>query len=327
MGSLLLLAIAFTDIDAQLKLVVLLFFAYSLICATQDIAVDGLAVLTLTRREHGIGNSMQMGGYYLGELLGGAVILIVLGLYGWTWSMLALAGFFLLPLIPLLRYKEATCPVAVDDRPRFSSIGQYFRGEDKVWIWVLILYMGNQVLARTLLPSLLSKLNYSEVAIGSIIAIFGNTAAVAGAVLGGIWMNKFGRKRSLIAYGLLKIVAFSTLFLLLDSSSPRAVVYGVVMFNDFAAGLATAALFTVMMDKCSLNHPGTDFTIQQSVNQVGIIFFAILGGRLADKVGFGGLFTSAIVLGIISVLLVWKGMRWKGIELSSEKPVNPEGTL
>ena len=320
LGTLLLVFAAFSEPQDHLLRICILFFGYSFFCATQDIAVDGLAVLSLNKREHGMGNSMQMGGYYLGELLGGAVLLIVLGTFGWTATILSLAALFLLPLIPLIPFKEPQCPVDNEERPSMKSIADWFKRNEIMWVILLIVYTGNQVLARTLFPSLLTDRNFSETEIGQLVGIWGNGASLVGALLGGLLMNKLGRKNSIILYSILKLAAFSLLFFLLDESLSYQKALFVIATNDFCAGLATVALFTVMMDKCNLNRPGTDFTIQQSINSIGILVFVILSGTIAKAFGYGGLFYAAIIIGVLSVILALFGIKWNKVEVNGGFP-------
>jgi len=162
-GAIVLASAAFLDLESQLVQIILLFLFYSFLCATQDIAVDGLAVLSLNKKQHGIGNSLQMGGYYLGELLGGAAILVIFDQYGWTASILTLSVFFLLPLPFLLPFREKELAPDVENvRPSFGHISSYFKKENTFWLILLFIYMGNQILARTLLPSFLAERHFSD---------------------------------------------------------------------------------------------------------------------------------------------------------------------
>ncbi len=306
-GALVLASAAFLDLESQLIQVILLFLFYSFLCATQDIAVDGLAVLSLNKKQHGIGNIFQMGGYYLGELLGGAAILIIFDQYGWTASILTLSVFFLLPLPFLLPFREKElAPNEESARPGFGHIASYLKKENNYWLFLLFIYMGNQILARTLLPSLLAERHFSESEIGFTIGVFGNAASIAGAVLGGLFIQSLGRKRSLITYGLLKIPAFFLLLVIPNMAMSHGWVIASILCNDFMAGLATVALFTVMMDKCRRESPGTDFTIQQSLNAIGVVLFVFLSGAILHSFGFTVLVISAAIIGLISVVFVWK---------------------
>jgi len=314
-GAGVLVIAAFLPLESSMIQITLLFLIYSLICATQDIAVDGLTVLSLSKRQHGIGNSIQMGGYYLGELLGGAVILILFDQYGWTVSILALAALFLTPLIPVARYKEPHCPVDLDNKPSFASINSFFKQEEGWWVVLLVLYMGNQILAKTLLPTMLADQGMGKGDIGMLTGVWGNSASFVGAVLGGLLINKIGRKQSLIGYGLIKIpVIYLIIFIGQDDTSVNLTRF-VILINEFISGLATVTLFTIMMDKCRNNSPGTDFTIQQSVNSIGILIFVIMSGAIRSYLGHEVLVVTATLLALISATIAWKGLNWNHIQL------------
>lgn len=306
-GALVLGLIAFMDIESQLNQIVLLFLFYSFLCATQDIAVDGLAVLALSKKQHGLGNSMQMGGYYLGELLGGAVILIILDQFGWTISILTLALLYLIPLFVLLPYKESRSPSpSKQNFYGMEEIKSYFKGEQVIWILLLVLYMGNQVLARTLLPSLLKERSFSDTEVGFTIGVFGNSASIVGAMVGGLLMEYLGRKRSLLIYGLIKIPIFFLLLMVPMLQISDVLVIGGIMLNDLMAGCAAVALFTVMMDKSRLSSPGTDFTIQQSINAIGVVIFVVLSGIIQRHFGYTAVVFLASSIGLLSLFLIWK---------------------
>ena len=52
---------------------------------------DGLAVRTLRESERGTGNGVQVGGYYVGQVLGGGAVLLLYDRLGWTAALLAMA--------------------------------------------------------------------------------------------------------------------------------------------------------------------------------------------------------------------------------------------
>ena len=54
--------------------------------------------------------------------------------------------------------------------------------------------------------------------------------------------------------------------------------------GQFVGSMATAALFTAMMDRCDPDQGGTDYTAQASVVLVASFGGAVMGGRLADGV-------------------------------------------
>src|SRR5262245_28080071 len=75
------LAAARTD---QPQVLYALIFLMNLFAATQDIAVDALAVSWLDPEELGPGNALQVIGYKLGMLTGGGLLLVIRGqVLGW----------------------------------------------------------------------------------------------------------------------------------------------------------------------------------------------------------------------------------------------------
>ncbi|MFT5121653.1 MAG: PAT family beta-lactamase induction signal transducer AmpG [Verrucomicrobiales bacterium] len=79
---------------------------FMLLASTQDIATDGLAVKMLEPQERGMGNGVQVGGFYLGQILGGGLILVVYGLFGWRAALLTMAALMALPLLSLHAFVE-----------------------------------------------------------------------------------------------------------------------------------------------------------------------------------------------------------------------------
>lgn len=85
--------------EDDLGLVVLLFLVLNVFAATQDIAVDGWAVRLLKGEDLGPANSAQVGGFKVGNLLGGGVLVGLLGTIGWAgdfWLMSVLIACVLL---------------------------------------------------------------------------------------------------------------------------------------------------------------------------------------------------------------------------------------
>ena len=70
-----LLAVAGWPPSRSLTPLLVTVFVVNLLAATQDIATDGLAVELLAPSERGLANGVQVGGYRLGMILGGGVLL------------------------------------------------------------------------------------------------------------------------------------------------------------------------------------------------------------------------------------------------------------
>ncbi|MHC5831246.1 MAG: MFS transporter, partial [Nostoc sp.] len=80
-------------------------FVMCFFCCLQNIATDALAVGLLDVNERGFGNGVQIGGSYLGAVIGGGVMLSLLNYWGWKATMFTLALLVVMALLPILLHK------------------------------------------------------------------------------------------------------------------------------------------------------------------------------------------------------------------------------
>src|SRR4029450_9549062 len=91
----------FTAWVAALPLFLAVLFCMNLVSATQDIATDGYAVITLKPEWRGLGNSIQVVGYKLGMVVGSGVLLWLVARHGWRTSYAGLACLMLAVIVPV----------------------------------------------------------------------------------------------------------------------------------------------------------------------------------------------------------------------------------
>ena len=92
---------AFASLSSPTNLFVLSFIVFFLnfFAATQDIAVDGIAVALLTSEELGKGNTAQVVGYKIGSIFGGGVLVWFMDSLGWSGLFLVLALLYIEALL------------------------------------------------------------------------------------------------------------------------------------------------------------------------------------------------------------------------------------
>jgi len=78
----------------------------------------------------------------------------------------------------------------------------------------------------------------------------------------------------------------------------------VVCFEQFADGLATVALFTLMMDACRQSSPGVDYSLQASLLVIVTGVVSLNSGVVADTLGYGVVFGGGAVLTLAALLPV-----------------------
>jgi MFS family permease len=86
--------------------------------------------------------------------------------------------------------------------------------------------------------------------------------------------------------------------------------YVLVMLEHLSGGMGTAALFTIMMDKCRTGLSATDYSLQASVQVMAAVLAAALSGFSAHLLGYEGHFLLAAGISSLAVLLVMINARW-----------------
>lgn len=297
---------AFVSLQTNFIVLFGLLMAMATLAASQDIATDALAVGLLTPSERGWGNGIQMAGNYLGAMLGGGVMLVLLNQWGWTRSLLALALMVVVALVPILRHREHLPQEhAKTDLPMWMDLVNFYR-RPGVWRWLMLLtlYVVGGSMAESMFRPLLVDIGLSLADIGWLLGVVGNGASIVGAVVSGLLVVPLGRRRSLLVFGLLQTLAILTYLLPAAGVSNRPMLYLVTIVAGFANSAIFTVSSTVMMDKSRLSMAGTEFTAQTSMVYFGAFLAAGISGVIASAIGYQGLFGVSAAVALLTVVLI-----------------------
>ena len=258
-------------------------FVTALLASTQDIATDGLAVSLLTHEERGLGNGVQVAGYRLGMVIGGGALLIVLSRQGWSATFASMALLMALASLPILLWREPPPPARETMPPTPWHFMWTFVTRPGVGVWLLLLvaYKLGEQLGGAVNKPMLVDLDLSLETIGWL-AGADSVASLLGALLGGWLTGRTDRRRALVGLGMLQATGVALWALPALWSLDVAAIGAIRVYDGFVGSMATAALFTAMMDVCDDEAGGTDFTLQASVVLVAGFLGTLLGGRVAD---------------------------------------------
>ena len=142
--------------------------------------------------------------------------------------------------------------------------------------------------------------------IGWLLGTAGFTAGLLGALAGGALVIRLGRVPSLLLFGALQACSVALYSLPAFGLTSQAMLYAVCTLEHFAGGMATAALFTMMMDVCRRESAATDYTLQASVVVLATGVLSALSGFSAEALGYGGHFLCAGACCLIGLGLIWK---------------------
>jgi PAT family beta-lactamase induction signal transducer AmpG len=275
----------------------------NLLAATQDIATDGLAIDMLAPAERGLGNGLQVAGYRVGMIVGGGALLIFHDRLGWPRTFLAMAALTALATVPIAAAREpGRIPGAAD---RSQQGRHFFRRPGAARLLLLLAaYKAGDAFATGMLRPFLADAGLTLEDIGWLLGTVGFVAGLLGALAGGVLVNRIGRRSSLTAFGLLQAASVAGYAYLALSKPGQPALYVAAAAEHFAGGMATAALFTCMMDWCESDSSATDYTVQASTVVVATAGASAASGFSAQAFGYFGHFCLATVLALGAVVAV-----------------------
>lgn len=304
-----LVALAFVGLSpagGQLALVVALILTINLAMATQDVITDGLAVRWLPPHWRGLANTIQVAGYKVGMLVGGALLLVAADYLGVGTAMLIPAVLLLAGYLIIARFRQFKGPIVDRDGDAPSpSLREGFTGFMSLpgmttWLLLLASYKVADAMGSGMVRPMLSDGGWSrpDIATFTLISTF---AGLLGAAAGGWIYQQLGSRRSLIYLGLAQALTIAAWALVAEWGARTGLVYTVGMLEQAADGASTVALFAVMMSLCRQGWEGTDFTVQASIQVVSAGLFGLIGGLMAEATGYAPLLMLAGALGALVV--------------------------
>jgi PAT family beta-lactamase induction signal transducer AmpG len=305
-ASVVLAAIAATAASEALPVLLAAVLLINLLSATQDVATDGLAVDMLASHERGLANGVQVAGYRVGMIVGGGALLIVHDELGPTLTFGAMALLTALASVPIVLTDEppAASPRATPQlrRPHFVRRP----GAARILL-LIVTYKAGEAFASGMFRPFLADLGLGLAEVGWMVGTTGSVAGLAGAVAGGALVNPLGRRPALLIFGALQAATVAS-YAYLAISAPGLLELSILCgVEHFAGGMATAALFTCMMDWSRSECGATDFTVQACAMAIATGIATAISGVSADLLGYAGHFALGAALATLSLVGV---ARW-----------------
>lgn len=286
---------------ARLGVLLLLYVTLS---ATQDIAIDAYTIETTSGRELGVANSVRIGAYRGASFVSSALLVYVAARQGWPAAFLMgatitaalAAGSLVLPESSRgVRHAQALA----------EPIAALFR---RPGIWAVLLF------------ALLFKLDISAMdpmtkpfwvarglSLDQIAALTTGRliATLAGAALGGVLATRIGIFRALWTMGLVQLLS-SLGYSLAAAPAHHGLITGAALFENFAAGLGTAAFLAFLMSVCERRYAASQFALLSAVYALSRWAVGLASGVLAERFGFAHYFLLTFALGLPAyALLPW----------------------
>ncbi|UMR30037.1 MFS transporter [Massilia sp. MB5] len=304
------LALLLLPLETALLAVIGLLLALMLVCVTQDIVTDGMAVQTLAGPQRGLGNSMQIGGSYLGYVLGGGMLVTVVGHSGWQEGLIYLAVLLALcsaPALWLRRRGVAAQPEAIGAESPAAPPSLRAAWRRMPLRWGMATVVAAQASLRWFSAIMLTYLvdrGFAVVEVGLLSGGGVAAAGISGAFLAGVLLKRLARRHVLrLSLGL--HLALQLAYLLIESRGWHAkpLLAGVFLLFCVAMAFGFVALYTIMMDLASPAQAGTDFSLLQCTDAWCALVFGMAAGAVTAALGYGATFAITSGLALLGLLL------------------------
>ncbi|WP_338869128.1 MFS transporter [Myxococcus stipitatus] len=295
----------------SLKLLLGLILVMNLFAATQDIAVDGLAVDMLRPEELGLGNSVQVVGYKLGMLTGGGLLVWASKYLGWSGLFLAMGALCAVALGVTMLAREApareptSMPSAGSAEPRLSwaQWWEHLRAlVARPGVGWLLLFIGTYKLGETMADVLykpfLVDAGIPAWRIGQWVGTWGNAASIAGSIAGGVLAMRMPMLGALALTASLRVLPLVGRWWLASHGVSDEGVIGVTLAEELVGGALTTVMFAFMMSRVDRSIGATHYTLLASIEVWGKAPAGPLAGWLADSThGLGWGYAPVFLLG------------------------------
>lgn len=306
-------AAALVSPQDDLTLLLVLVFCMNLCAATQDIAVDGLAVDLLDDDELGPGNAAQVVGFKVGMLTSGGLLMAATDRIGWTGLFAAMSGLVVLVLLVSLTFREPApsgqhaAPQRLKDILR--ALGRTMTLPGAGWVLAFIAtYKLGESMADTMFKPFLVDAGFTAAAIGELVGTYGMAFSVVGSILGGLLAARVPLTRAIAITATLRILPIVGEWWLSTTTPTEGAVLAVTCAEHLFGGMLTPCMFAFMMSRVDRRVGAAHYTLLASVEVFGKAPASWLSGVIADAYGYSVTFGLA-VLGAAGFLLLLRPIR------------------
>jgi len=301
-----LLIVAAVDFHTNFQLLLIAIVLNNFFCATQDVAIDSLAVSVLREEERGRGNGFMFGGQYLGIALGGGGAVFVFGIWGFDVALMYVSSLLLLSwLFVLIFVKDPD--VERHPEPSHADVAGTLARELKVFLNELhigfmrsgrgpklalifaLLPCGAMALQYAILGTIVVDFGLSTNQIAAI-SIYNTIAAGLGCLIGGAIGDRFGLIK--VQGGFYILTALPTLLLASQIASvglenvPLGLFYGIVITHGLVFGMAYGVHNAIFMGMTNPAVAATQFTAFMGMTNLAISYSNYWQGIAADRFGY-----------------------------------------
>ena len=298
-------ALALFPLTASPVIAFSLILGANFVYATNDIAVDGYAADILEDRERAWGNSVQMGGGFMGHMLGGGVFVMLHGHLGWGPTLGMMAALTVLLSLVFVFHKEIPaigrqCQGGAVAKPHIPRLWPFLKapGTRRIFLWIFLMSLVSHSGMYTRLP-MLCDLGFTDSQVGSLLLRYALPFGFAGSVVSGFFITKLGHRPLIYVGGIAALsIAWLTVHIVTAQSPSILMIASMLAGEQMLIGTIQVLVYTMITAASAGPQSGTNYAVLCSGSHIIFFCLAPVMGALADAYGYA-LFYKALALGFV----------------------------
>ncbi len=316
------------------------FFFGAFASATLDIATDGYYLLALTPKDQSLFVGVRTIFYRLAMILGSGVFISATGAlaergmvtkpYNWV----CLFGFLGLLFLAFAVFHTHILPRPEQDIPVSSStttawkeaFATYFTQQNIIYILLFILiYRFGEALLDKIVPLFLLKptaegaLGLSMETFGWIKGTLGLGGIIAGNLLGGWLLGKYGFKKCIWPFACLLVLPNFFYVYLAVAKPGIPVIATLITLENFGYGLAMMALTVFIMYVSQGAYKTSHYAISTGIMALGMMVPSMISGKMQMTLGYEQFFWVTAFISLLSFAVVPLCFKIKTLEETEQR--------
>lgn len=273
--------------------------------ATQDIALDALAIRITPPDLLGLVNSARVAAFRAAMIVAGGGVALVADRMGWR------GAFYVAAAVPLvmLALIAVSAPVERDVRERHENplrgLLEWLKRPGALWlVAVILLYrMGDNTLMAMIRPYWVQR-GFSVAEVANVTTTLGMICTILGAIAGGAFVTRAGVYRGLLVLGIIQMLSNLAYAYVAFTGAGRPFMYGAAVIETFCGGLGTAAFLSFLMFICDKANAATEYAMLSALFGVGRTFAVAISGYVAEDLGFAKYYVLTAALSLPGLALL-----------------------
>ncbi|QKT04236.1 MFS transporter [Ectothiorhodospiraceae bacterium 2226] len=281
--------------------------------ATQDIAIDAYRIEAAPTRVQGAMAAAYTFGYRMAMMMAGAGALY-LSHVSWGFAYVAMALCMLVGVVTVLLIREPEVPTPRPlrdwrDWGRYAVLGPFrdFFSRFGVLALVILLFVAvfrlSDIVMGVMAMVFYYDLGFDRNEIATVSKVWGLWMTIAGALIGGLAVLRFGVMRTLLVGAVLVALTNLVFAYMAIQERDMALLILAVSADNLAAGYAVTAFIAYLSSLTSPAYTATQYALFTALMNLPGRFVGGFSGAAVDAYGYAVFFTGAAALGIPAILL------------------------